>query len=146
MIQDILSSDVEFARGMMSASHPDAEILAHLASRGIQPAQAAQLVDDLRHGRQPNTLLPFPLRPGRSRRGAGDRPKAAPTKAPPEYHPHSKRSRRGKHQRSSIPWWFLILILIFLGALTYAFWEGGTHATREAINEDKHELPPAPGK
>ena len=59
MIHEIVSSDVDFARGMMGSGHPDAEILAYLASRGLDPAKAAQLVVDLRHGRKPDTQLPL---------------------------------------------------------------------------------------
>jgi hypothetical protein len=63
MIHEIVSSDVEFARGMMDSGHPDTELLAYLATRGLDPAKAAQLVDDLRHGREPSAQLPYELRP-----------------------------------------------------------------------------------
>jgi hypothetical protein len=39
-----------------------------------------------------------------------------------------------------------MLFLIFVGALVYAIWEAGSHASKDVINQNKHVLPPAPGK
>ena len=137
MIHEIVSSDVDFARGMMDSGHPDAEILAYLASRGLEPAKAAQLVDDLRHGRTPSAQLPFELRPaGHSATEGRGTAKAEPYQAQPSYR---KRSGSGKHKRSGIPWWFIILFLIAVLALGYVFLEAGSSVSMDV---EKHELPP----
>ena len=142
MIREIVSSDVDFARGMMDSGHPDAELLAHLASRGLDPTKAAQLVDDLRRGRQPNARLPFELRPaGPSTTGSPDPLRG---EAQPAHHPHRKRSGSRKHKLSAIPWWFLLLVGIALFALGYVLVQTGNGLATEGVNKDKHEIPPAP--
>jgi hypothetical protein len=144
MIHEILSSDVDFARGMMESGHPDAEILGYLASRGLEPAKATQLVDDLRHGRKPNAQLPFELRPvGQNAVGGRGTAKG---EAHPGHHPHLKRSGSRKSTLSAIPWWFVLLIGIAVLALGYILLESGNNLSMDAINQNKHELPPAPGK
>jgi hypothetical protein len=144
MIHEILQSDVELARGMVNSCHPDAEILAFLASRGVEPAKATQLLDDLRHGRQPNVQLPFVPRP--DDQGALDRVGVTRREAPREHHSASRGSRSGKHKRPGISWWLVILILVFLWALGYALFGTGTGGSNELIDRTRHELPPAPGK
>ena len=147
MIHEILISDVELARGMIESGHSDPEILACLTSRSLDPAKAAQLVGDLRHGRKPNAQRPFDLRQtvhttdeGRStERSQAHQP-------PPAEHSHRKRSRSGKHKRASIPWWFVLLACIALGALGYVLFEAGKQASAEGINAEKHQIEPAPGK
>jgi hypothetical protein len=144
MIHEIVSSDVDFVRGMMDSGHPDAEILAYLASRSLEPAKAAQLVDDLRHGRKPSVQMPFEIRPdGHSAVEGRKTARTEPYQAP-QSHQHSSRS--GKHKRSSIPWWFIIIVGIALVALGYVLLETGSNLSTEGINKDKHEIPPPPGK
>ena len=145
MIREILSSDVEFAQGMLSSSHSDAEILAYLTSRGIEPGKAADLLDDLRHGRKPTTQLAFLPRVGRSSAAGGSRPAVAdapPTSETPRRHSHRRRT----HRRQGVPWWFIILAAIFILALGYAFFEMGADDSSESVSAVKHELPPPPGK
>jgi hypothetical protein len=145
MIREILTSDVEFARGMLSSSHSDAEILAYLTSRGIEPVKAANLLDDLRHGREPSTQLAYALgvritpSTGGPRTAGAD---ALPTSETRRRHAH----RRKTHHRPGVPWWFLLLALIFIAALGYAFFEMGADASRESLNKVKHDLPTPPGK
>ena len=124
----------------MDSGHSDTEILASLASRGLEPAKAAQLVDDLRHGRKPSAHLPFEFRPaGHSAVGKREAARGEAHHAPPAYR---QRSGSGKRKRSAIPWWFVILIGIALLALGYVLLETGANIS----TDDKHELPPAPGK
>jgi hypothetical protein len=144
MIHEIVSSDVDFARGLMDSGHSDTEILANLASRGVEPAKAAQLVEDLRHGRKPSAQLPSEFRPPGSS-AVGDR-RTARGEATQARHSHRRRSGSGKHQRSAIPWWFVILAGIALLALGYVLLETGTHLATEGVNQDKHEVPSVPGK
>ena len=144
MIHEILPSDVELARGMLDSSHSDAEILAYLASRGIEPSKAAELVDDLRHGRTPTTQ--FPYGPGAAARRATVEPRAADRQAHQTPDSPPRHSHRRKHKRSAIPWWFVLLVLIFIFALGYILFEAGREVTSKGIQQDRHELPPAPGK
>ena len=140
MIHEILSSDVDFAKGLIDSGHSDPEILASLASRGLDPAQAAQLLDDLRHDRKPSANLPFDFRPAnpgavRTRDVAREESHRAP---PARRH----RSRRGKHKRSGIPWWFIVLVCVAVFALGYVLVQTG----RGISVDTKHEIPPPPGK
>jgi hypothetical protein len=141
MIREIVSSDVDLARGMMDSGHSDPEILAYLASRGLEPARAAQLVDDLRHGRTPSAQLPFALRPPGDRAGGGRG--TATGEAHHAPHSHRKRSRTSKYKLSAIPWWFVILASTALLALGYLLLQVGTHLSTDGIDKSKHELPPA---
>ena len=120
MIHEILPSDVEAARAMLTSNHSDAEILAFLATRGIDPAKAGGLVDDLRHGRHPIAQLPFG--PGESRPGATARAKAGAGDLPPRPDsPQTPPHRR--HRRARGSWWFVVLAIIFLLALAYILFE-----------------------
>ena len=107
MIHEVLQSDVEVARRLISSGHPDPEIVVALTSRGIEPAKATQLLDDLHHGRRPAVQVLVVPRP--SGDGAVGSPGTARGDAPQEKHSHGSRSRGGKHHPSGIPWWFVIL-------------------------------------
>jgi hypothetical protein len=141
MIHEILESDVEVARELINSSRPDTEIVAALAARGIETAKATRLLDDLHHGRKPVVemlVVPRPSGAGTVGRREASRGNAAPN----EKHTHGSRSRSSEHHRAGIPWWFILLILIFLGAFIYAFLETGNHAASDAVDDSKHELPP----
>jgi hypothetical protein len=140
MIHEILTSDIGFAQGMMDSGHPDAEILEYLASRSLDPAKAAQLVDDLRHGRKPKAQLPSELLPvGRSVVGGLGTTKGEVQSA---QHSHHQRSGSRRHKGSGIPWWFVILFLIAVLAFGYVFLEAGSGVATDGANIQKHELPP----
>jgi hypothetical protein len=129
MIHEVLPSDVEFAKKLLNHSNTDGEILECLHARGIEPAKAAQLVDDLRHGREPNIEQEFALgsTAGAPARGAirptKDLPRAADTPQPP--------SRNKKPKRSGVAWWFILVLVAFLWALWYAFFKMGTDTSKE---------------
>ena len=144
MIRELLSSDVEFAQGMLNSSHSDAEILASLTLRGIEPAKAAELLDELRHGRKPSVLLAFLPGVEGSPQAGGPRPGGAD--APPTPEPPHKHAHRGSHQRNGVSWWFIFLMVLFILALGYAYVEMGSDASKESVGKAKHELPPPPGK
>ena len=144
MIHEILSSDVEFARGMINSSHSDAEIVAYLTSRGIHAAKAAELLDDLRHGRKPNAQLAFV--PGAVSSPPTNRPRPAGADAPPTQESPRSHSHRGRIKHNGLPWWFILMVVIFILALGYAFFELGTDSSNESADTIKHELPPPPGK
>jgi hypothetical protein len=144
MIHEILPADVDFARGMIHASHSDAEILASLAARGLETSKATRLVDDLRHGRNPSCQLPYPPDALFRSSTRGSQPAVVHPPLPPpvpELQPH-----RRKHHRSHIPWWFVFLALFFLCALGYALFESGRAVSSSTIQDSKHDLPAAPGK
>ena len=144
MIHEIVSSDVDFASGMLNSGHSDPEIFAYLASRGLDSAKASQLVEDLRHGRKPNPQLPFELRPaGHSAVGGRGTARTEPYQA---QHSHRRRSGSRRHKGSAIEWWFLVLVAIASLALGYVLLKTGNQASTDAVNNAKHELPPAPGK
>ena len=145
MIHEILTSDVEIARGMLSSNHSDTETLAYLTSRGIEPVKAANLLDDLRHGREPSAQFAYALGVRMSPSAGGPRSDGAdalPTSETPMRHAHRKRT----HHRLGVPWWFILLALVFIAALGYAFFEMGAGASSESISNVKHELPRLPGK
>jgi hypothetical protein len=144
MIREILTSDVEFAQGMLNASHSDAEILAWLRSRGVEPAKAADLLDDLRHGRKPNVHPAYVLGAGIS--PTANRPRPAGTDAPPAAESSRRHYHRGMSKRKGLPWWFILLLAIFILALGYALFEMGSDVSSESADTVKHELPPPPGK
>lgn len=144
MIHEILPSDVELVRGMLEASHSDAEILANLASRGIEPAKAAELVDDLHHGRTPSTQCPYELAATGRRQTL--RTEATDPQVPQKPDSPHVRSHRKAHKRSIIPWWFTVLALIFILAIGYALFEAGRAVSHSGMQQDRHELSPAPGR
>jgi hypothetical protein len=144
MIHEILSSDVDLVKGMINSAHSDAEILAQLSSRGIDRSKAAVLLDDLRHGRKPSVGMPFvPV----AEHPRTTRPPQRPSEQKPQK-PDSPpvRSNRRTHRRQGTPWWFLLLVLIFIMAIWYAFFHEGSNSSRDLINSSKHEIPPPPGK
>lgn len=140
MIRELLSTDVEFAKGLLARSHSDKEILDSLAARSIEPAAAAKLVDDLRHGREPNFHVQPPL-PSNVQRNT-PKPKAVlettPTLRPPARH-RRPRPRGGA-------WWVVLLAIVFLWALWYAWFRAGADASRDLIDLEKHRIPDAPTK
>ena len=144
MIHEILPADVDFARSMITSSHTDPEILACLASRGVDPSHAAHLMDDLRHGRQPSVQVPIMPVPAGPRTPKGARAAGAHLRR--EYHPPRPHPRSGRHRGSGIPWWFVFLVLVFAGALIYAFLEAGRDASKDAVNHERHVVPAAPDR
>jgi hypothetical protein len=145
MIHEILASDVEFAQGMINSSHSDPEILAYLTSRGIESARAAELLDDLHHGRKPNIKVPFV--PGAGSAPAGSPAPTRRAETPQQNHQAlRKHVHKGKHKRHGMPWWFVLMVVIFILALGYAFLEMGANESDAIVNKVKHEIPPAPGK
>jgi hypothetical protein len=144
MIREILASDVEYAQGMLEAHHSDPEVLASLTSRGVEPAKAAELLDDLRHGRKPNAQLGFVPRARRS--PVTTQPRPARMDAPSSSESPHRHHHRTAHKRGGLPWWFVLLLVTFLLALAYAFVEMETRLSNESLDNARHEIPPPPGK
>ena len=145
MIREIVPSDVDFAKGMLNSNRSDAEILASLTLRGLEPARASQLVADLRHGRRVASDLSFLPPPGTHH---GGHAKASTAKSKPywEQSVTPKRAHSGRHRRAATPWWLVFLIVVFVGALVYAWMNLGRQSAGDAATQRRHELPPPPGK
>ena len=144
MIDDILPSDVEFARGMIHSSRPDAEILSSLASRGLAQSKAARLLDDLRHGRKPEYQGQFVL--GSTAHRTPSKPGKPGADTPPVNVHAPSHPRHRKHTSAGGAWWFAIIVIIFLWALWYAFFKTGADASKDVIDVEKHSIPDAPNK
>ena len=112
MIHEVLPSDVDFAREQLSSEQPEAEIVSALAARGVGPAKATQLLDDLRNGRKPAVqILVVPRSNGNgSRRSHGSARREAPHESPAP----SRRSGHSGHRRAGVPGWFLLLAALAL--------------------------------
>ena len=60
MTHDILQSDIALATRLMGEQRSNEEILQALKYRGVDPAKAAKLLDDLHSGRKPEIRPPLP--------------------------------------------------------------------------------------
>ncbi len=119
MTSDILQSDIALATRLRDEQRPDDEILRALMSRGVDSAKAAQLLDDLRHGREVrgrSTLAPELGLRRRSRAAStpveGD--ERPPTPAPP-VKPRNRTPPRAPHRHESprtFPLLFLALVAL----------------------------------
>ena len=140
MTSDILMADLVYARELIKGGLSEPQIMTSLIARGVNPLQAAELMTDLRHGRDPkvkshHAIGRTPLVPA-PKPEAPDRTEDGPVPAP--------RPRR--HRPSRIPWWAMILLVVFIWALWYAWLKTGAESSRELINHDKHALPEHPSK
>jgi len=142
MTHDILPSDVECAKAMLDSSHSDAEILAFLATRGIEPAKAGGLVDDLRHGRHPSVQLPF----GLGRAALAQLPKH---RLPQAMHLQSRARRRGGPTGGTGD----PVIRVVCGRGDYlptgpgvCYFRGVDYGHQNGVQEDTHEVTVRPGK
>ena len=111
MTHDILQTDIDLATRLRDDHRSDEEIILALVHRGVDPAKAAQLVDDLRNGRKPTVRIRSP---------AGVHPAAAVTvkevaretgQSPPtrSSEPDSRRERRAQpaaqgRKKSAVIW------------------------------------------
>jgi hypothetical protein len=137
MTGDVLPSDVEFARGLLNSSLSDPEILEHLLTRGIDRDKAAQLLDDLRHGRKPQVQVHFAL--GSTGRTQHRRPK-------PSRRNNLAQSGGSMRRRAVGLWWFILIAVIFCCVIGYAFFRTGANASKNSNDVNQHTTPAAPGK
>jgi hypothetical protein len=128
MVGDVLDSDVLFAREMLDANHPDAEILAALRRRGVTPGKAAQLLKDLQ-------TRPHEVRAALSAESAFLRTRLEETPGDPAK---ANAVRPRPRRDGAFPWWFLLIALIFSWALGYCLF----HDDHPATDYEKHALPP----
>ena len=113
MTHDILRSDIELATRLREEKRPDEEIIAALVRRGIDPATAAQLIDDLRNGLKPTDLVrrfrsEFGLgRRSRARsaeRGTGQSQPQPSPQAEPRSEPPVRPATAKARNRSAVSW------------------------------------------
>jgi hypothetical protein len=136
MTGDVLPADVEFARGLLSSNLSDSEILEHLAVRGIHPDKAAQLLDDLRHGREPAVEGHFAL-------GSRVHPSSRRTSAPRKTRPAGSGSRA---RRRAVVVACLILVAFFVLWVTWqTFFKHAADSPKAPTGINQHPLPAASG-
>ena len=130
MTHKILQSDIELARKQLEAKRSDAEIVAALERRGIEPDKAAQLVQDLREGKpvSPEIDRVPQIVPGPSSEAAQN-PGAGLEDAPEIEENFSGRSIRRHGRRRPNPGrnWIiataLLLLVVTAGILGYRLYE-----------------------
>ncbi|HOC56099.1 MAG TPA: hypothetical protein PKI20_10795 [Verrucomicrobiota bacterium] len=144
MIHEILPSDVEFAKGMLDASHSDEEIRTSLAARGIEPAKAAALVDTLRHGQTPH--IPFPPGLPVARHHHEASPSASNSPPPEKRHVSREHFHRNKLKASARWLWVVVVAVIFTVAIGYVLLQVVGVVTHMGVQQDIHELPHSPGR
>ncbi len=113
MTRNVLPTDIELASRLVAAGRPTENVVAALVSRGVDAASAAQVADDLLHGRKVEPQIPAALEitPRRRHRSKDASPPGEPISAapPPEAPPRSRpRSRSGsKRGKLTIVQWLL---------------------------------------
>lgn len=122
MTRDILQSDVQFAIRLTNENLAEAEVIQALVRRGIDPAKAAELVNDLRAGKPVScdsaAALEFtPRRRSRSRSSSSG------TQEKPSLSSAETTSRRERpapsaaRRRKSPLFWKLFAVLVVLALL-----------------------------
>jgi hypothetical protein len=104
MTPHLLPLDIVLAEKLIKAGCPDSEIIAVLAGRGIPPAGAAQLVNDLRAGKAVTcSLLPTPGRKPNQDASIARRKERSPVPPAPE----------GKQRAPAV--WLIVMLFVCLG-------------------------------
>jgi hypothetical protein len=118
MTHCILPTDIELAKKLLTSSRPDNVIISALVQRGVDSASAAQLVTDLRNGRQVAPQIPAGLGmvfKRRSRSRKAESPSEPQPAAPAsETHPQPRRTRE-RHsdtRKSSSTFWLIAAVPI----------------------------------
>lgn len=140
MTSEILLADLVYARRLLEDGLSDPQVLTSLIARGVNPLQAAELLTDLHHNREPKVAAHYQV--GTS--PPGPAPKPGPAARAEDGPVPTSRSRR--RRPSGVPWWALIIIVVFLWALWYAWLKTGVESSREFMNHDKHAIPSHPSK
>jgi hypothetical protein len=151
MTHSILTTDIELAKKLLTAARPDGAIIAALVSRGIDSASAAQLVNDLRNGRQVTPTVPAGLemstsssrRHSRSRRESRRKqPQSAARSS--ESAPHAERAheRHSDARKNSSTLWLLAAVPICFVAVIVGVLISN-HLRRAADEEPQKNVPTA---
>jgi hypothetical protein len=131
MTHDIIQADVELATRLIADQRTDEEIIRALGHRGIDPQQAAQLLDDLHGGRKvtAKAALPPELSLRRRSRSAsttsdtGQRSSAHSPSAKPRAEAAGHRSRKG--QDASPTFWraFFVIAVVALAGVGFVLYQ-----------------------
>jgi hypothetical protein len=113
MTRCILPTDIELAKKLLTAKRPNNTIVAALVHRGIDSVGAAQLVADLREGRQVTPEIPPGLeistrRRSRSRRTSSQGDAQPSGAAEPQSHSEPVAERSSEHHRKSASTFWLL--------------------------------------
>jgi hypothetical protein len=120
MTHDILQSDIALATRLMGEHRSNEEILRALKYRGVDPAKAAKLLDDLHSGRKPEIRPPLPSemtlprhpRPSSTARGTSQESSTRSQEPPQRPAPSARRNAvLGKVATAS----FLVLAIAAVG-------------------------------
>jgi hypothetical protein len=166
MTHDILPSDIDLANKLRSAGHSDEDIITSLVHRGIDRAEATQLLDDLRNGRPVKTkmqkgLETTPRRRSRERRSEGLREGERENESRPDRErqshapsskeePHRERRSKPEEKKKGFRFWpWVLVFLIFLSASVGGmvffnhgqFLRGGFWSNRFGTRASARELP-----
>jgi hypothetical protein len=123
MTRNLLPTDIELASRLVADGRSSDNVVAALVSRGVDAATAAQVADDLLHGRKVEPEIPATLEIApRRRRSKGSQPQQPPPPASPSAGEESHRRRRTrppgpKPQVSILAW---LLGIAVCGALVVA--------------------------
>jgi len=123
MTRDILQSDIDLAIRLRDELRPGAEIIQALARRGIDSARAAQLVDDLKNGRDVEAQATVPSEFTLRQRKRVEHRKPEPASAAPPQLRRNHPPRRGTSgtKASRAAWWVVMaplgVLIVVLGAI-----------------------------
>lgn len=145
MTQDILQSDLNIARRLIEAKSPDTEIVAALVRRGVAPAKASQVVNDLRMG---NTVRPVDAMLPEFTSGESSSAAGRPSDSGRQFRPHpsSPGASGGLRSGGANPRPVRLLIpvsLVVLGAAVAAglIWNYQYHATTSVLLDQWESAP-----
>jgi len=145
MTHDILRTDIKLATRLMDEKRPDNEIIAALVTRGIEPATAAQLVDDLRNGKKVDAQSTLPMefglaRRSRSKNGSQGSRQDQPSRSSQDEsrrEPPRHATVRGQ-EKSAVPWRtpaifvaLVVVVVVVGGILVFQRYRVGTDSTAE---------------
>ncbi len=124
MTHDLLQSDIDLAKRLRGDHRADEEIITALVNRGIDPAQAALLLDDLRSGRKaaPQTTAHLEFTPARRSRSKRAAHGGAPNPPTPFPRVESRRERppRPTGHGPKTPTAVWVIIAVLFGAVLVA--------------------------
>jgi hypothetical protein len=118
MTPNILPTDIDLASKLAASGRPPGDIVSALVSRGVDPATAAQVADDLLHGRRVEPQIPpaLEISPRRRRRsGEASPPEGQP--APSNFAPQPSAPSRNRPRNRPGPKRFELSIAQWLLAI-----------------------------
>ena len=124
MTNDILRTDIELATRLLEEKRPDDQIITALTFRGIDPGRAAQVVDDLRNGREVKTQTVLSTGSGLGRRSrtrdASREASQDQSSRSSKVESHPKAPRHGAarhHEKPRISWVVPALVVVLVAVV-----------------------------